>query len=192
MNRKLGKNIMKAKLLLISSLILLSACSEPNGDLQTWMSQTKAEAKAKVKSIEPLPPVEPVRYSSPVIDRLNAFTRSRMTVADKNSDDVNANRIKEILEEYNLEDLLYVGYVGEKKNLSALIRTKTDDFIYTVKPGNHLGRNNGRITMIEDCKITIKEPAEKDAITTGSEEEQIRYLELEDSGCSSNNAQGNS
>ena len=38
---------MKAKLLLLSSIILLSACSEEGGNLQEWMNQKKMEAKNK-------------------------------------------------------------------------------------------------------------------------------------------------
>ena len=43
---------MKAKLLLLSSIILLSACSEEGGNLQEWMNQKKAEAKTKVRPVE--------------------------------------------------------------------------------------------------------------------------------------------
>ena len=43
---------MKAKLLLLSSIILLSACSEEGGNLQEWMNQKKMEAKNKVRPVE--------------------------------------------------------------------------------------------------------------------------------------------
>ena len=53
---------MKAKLLLLSSIILLSACSEESGNVQEWMTQKKAEAKTKVRPVEEPAKLEPVAY----------------------------------------------------------------------------------------------------------------------------------
>ena len=48
---------MKVRLLL-ASLFILSACSGEHDDLNSWMQQTRQEAKSKIRPPEPVAPVQ--------------------------------------------------------------------------------------------------------------------------------------
>ena len=72
------------------------------------------------------------------------------------------NRSKELLENYSLENLRYVGSIGTPGSLSALIEIQVngEPHVYTVKPGNYLGQNFGRISKITADKIDLVETVE--------------------------------
>ena len=152
---------MKVKLVLMSALVL-TGCSEKYGDLQAWMSQARADAKAKVRSIEPPALLEPVTYFAPQQSGPNAYSMQRMKAAFQNGNAPNLNRTKELLENYSLENLRYVGSIGTVSALSALIEVEVNGqkHVYTVRSGNHLGQNFGRITKITTDKIEIVETVE--------------------------------
>ena len=137
---------MKVKLFLMSALVL-AGCSEQYGDLQEWMSQARAEAKTKVSPVEPLAPIEPVTYFAPQITGPNAFNMQRMKAAFQNGNAPDLNRSKELLENYSLENLIEIQVNGEPH-------------VYTVKPGNYLGQNFGRISKITADKIDLVETVE--------------------------------
>ena len=86
----------------------------------------------------------------------------RMKAAFQNGSAPNLNRTKELLENYSLENLRYVGSIGSKNALSALIEVEVNGqpHVYTVRPGNYLGQNFGRITKITADRIGIVETVE--------------------------------
>lgn len=149
---------MKVKLLLISSLIALSACSEEHGDLQSWMSNTRKAAKSKIKPAEKPAPVERVTYFAPPTSGPNAFDVQRLKAAYPNGNVPDLNRTKEILENFSLENLKYVGSIGANGKLSAMINA--DGRVYTVRVGNRLGQNFGRVVAITPDLIKIVETVE--------------------------------
>ena len=144
---------MKVKLVLMSALVL-AGCSEKYGDLHEWMNQTRADAKTKVRPA--------VTYFAPQQSGPNAYSMQRMKAAFQNGSAPNLNRTKELLENYSLENLRYVGSIGSKNALSALIEVDVNGqpHVYTVRPGNYLGQNFGRITKITTDRIGIVETVE--------------------------------
>lgn len=152
---------MKAKLFLMSALVL-AGCSEQYGDLQSWMQETRNEAKSKIRPAEPPAPIEPVTYFPPQTSGPNAFNAQRLKAAFQNNNAPDLQRNKELLENYSLENLRYVGSIGSGNNLSALIEVEVngEPHVYTVKQGNHLGQNFGRIAKITPDKIDIIETVE--------------------------------
>ncbi|MCG6504941.1 MAG: pilin assembly protein [Neisseria sp.] len=148
---------MKVRLLL-ASLFILSACSGEHDDLNSWMQQTRQEAKSKIRPPEPVAPVERVTYFPPQFSGPNAYSVQRMKAAYQNSNAPDLNRPKELLENYSLENLKYVGSIGTARSLSALI--EVDGHVYTVTPGKHLGQNFGRVSRITPDKIDIVEVVE--------------------------------
>ena len=149
---------MKLKLLILSSLIALSACIEQDGDLQAWMQQARAEAKSKIKPAEKPEPVEPVNYFAPVHEGPNAFNAQRMRAAYQNSNSPDMNRPKELLETFSLENIKYVGYIGSNNNFSAMV--EADGHVYNIKLGSHLGQNYGKLVAITPEALKIVEVVE--------------------------------
>ena len=144
---------------LLLTLMGLAACSAPNEDLQQWMQNTRNEAKTKVKKPElpELPP--PATYQAPATSGMNAFNSSRLRMGMQGANAPDLNRPKEVLENFSLENLRYVGSLSSSgKPTSAYI--SADNHVYTVKTGNYLGQNYGRISAIEADKLVITELVE--------------------------------
>lgn len=70
---------------------------------------------------------------------------------------IDESRIKEPLEQFELNQLVYKGsVVSQSGELYGLIQTP-DGQIASVKVGNHLGKNNGRIAEITPSQINLIE-----------------------------------
>lgn len=153
---------MKTKFVILTSLLVLSACAEEHSDLQSWMQKTKAEAKSKIKPPQAPEPLQPVTYFPPSVNGPHAFNSQKLKAAFQNSSAPDMNRSKELLENYSLENLRFIGSIGTAGNLSGLIEVDADGEkkVYTVKPGNYLGQNYGKISKITSDKIDIIEVVE--------------------------------
>ncbi|XXQ68794.1 pilus assembly protein PilP [Neisseriaceae bacterium B1] len=149
---------MKVKLLALSSLIALSACSEEHSDLQSWMQEQRNSAKSQIKPAEKPVPMEHVVYVTPQLSSPHAFSSSKMRSAAQNANAPDMSRAKELLENYSLENLKFVGSIGTPNNRSGLV--EVDGHIYTVRVGNHIGQNYGRISKITADGLEIIEVVE--------------------------------
>ena len=158
---------MKWTLLLLSSLVILSACSEEGGDLQSWMQQERASAKAKIKPVEAPPAVEPITYIAPPPVEPNAFKAARLQAAYQSADMPDMNRPKEFLEGFSLENLKYVGFISNANGSDIKAMVDAEGHIYMVGMGNHLGQNFGKIVAIDEAGITVEEVVE--SVTGGWE-----------------------
>ena len=87
------------------------------------------------------------------------------------------NRPKELLENYSLENLNYVGSIGAGKALSAMI--EVEGHVYTVNVGNHVGQNFGRIVRITPDVIKVVEVVED---ASGNWTNREAEIVLNDSG----------
>ncbi|QMT32332.1 pilus assembly protein PilP [Alysiella filiformis] len=149
---------MKVKILLLSSVLALTACVGEDDNLQDWMTQQKQAAKSKVKQPVPPEPVQPVTYVSHGLISPHEFNERRMRTPSGGSSAPEVNRAKEVLENYPLAQLKFVGSVKSDKGLSALIQA--DGHVYTVKVGNYMGENYGRVSAIYQDHIIITEKVE--------------------------------
>lgn len=147
---------MKTKILLLSSLLMLTACIDESDNLGEWMATKKKEAKTKVKPPEPPAPVQPVTYLEPSRTSPHEFNERRMRSQTGNVP--NLNRPKELLENYPLDSLRFAGTIGSGSRLSGLV--EVEGHVYTVNVGNHVGQNFGRITKITTDGITVTEAVE--------------------------------
>lgn len=146
------------KLLILSSLLLLSACQADQGDLQEWMNNTQKEAKRKLKPAS-IPMAAPVEIYAPEIQPdLDAFNPKRLNSAMQGANAPNPNRPKEVLENFSLDTLRYVGSFRQGGRISAFI--DAEGRVYTVGIGNYMGQNHGRIKSIQEDKIILSELVE--------------------------------
>ncbi|SAY51235.1 PilP protein [Neisseria weaveri] len=146
------------KILILTGLTLLSACSSEHEDLQEWMQNTQKQARANIKpfeapSVKPMPP-----YIPPNQNGLNAFDPKRLNMIHKGANAPNLNRPKEVLENFSLENLKYVGLLENGKQTSGFI--EAENHIYTVAEGNYIGQNFGLIKSITADKILLREVVE--------------------------------
>lgn len=76
------------------------------------------------------------------------------------------------LENFSLDSLLFVGLMRQKNKVFALISTP-DASISLVKTGDYIGNHHGKIILIKDQRIHIRED-----VVVGSESSQITTLHL--------------
>lgn len=154
---------MKAKLLLIPLIMLATACSDENSDLQEWMKTTQQQAKSRLKPPSPPEPVEAAQYNQPAPINPHAFHLYRMRAAAPQVTSgslPDLRRPKQLLENMSLETLMFVGTIGSGNNLSALVSSATDSHVYTVNLGNYMGKNYGRVVKITTDELTLSETVE--------------------------------
>ncbi|MDO5639282.1 MAG: pilus assembly protein PilP [Neisseria sp.] len=143
---------------LFAGMLVLTACSPAHEDLRTWMSDTQQEAKTRVIPFEAPTINPPQTYTPPTFTGLNAFDSKRLNVAQQGANAPNLNRPKELLEGFSLENLKYVGSLRSGNSISGYV--EADGHTYTVRPGNYMGQNFGRIQSITPDKIVLTEVVE--------------------------------
>ncbi|WP_107688272.1 pilus assembly protein PilP [Neisseria wadsworthii] len=150
---------MNHKILLPSLMALMvAACSPEHGDLRQWMEQTQKDAQKHIQPFEQ-PTVNPsVTYIPPKTTGLNAFSAKRLNEGIAGHNAPNINRPKEVLEAFSLENMKYVGSFISGSQKTGYI--EIDGHVYTVKTGNYVGQNFGKITSIMPDKLTITEVIE--------------------------------
>ena len=148
------KHVITRSMLVVTCLVVLTACTRGQSDLETWVAKTKAE---------PAPPLQPL----PVMQQFESFEYAAQNMRDPFSPPVpdrnegsgprpDPDRRKEVLEAFPLDSMNMAGTIGAGKSLVGLV-TAPDKVTYRIKPGNYLGQNDGRVTAIYEDRIEIVE-----------------------------------
>jgi type IV pilus assembly protein PilP len=141
--------------LLASMLALLGGCGSDLDELQAKVDEIKS---APGTGVEPLPEVKPYEtFDYAAADQRSPFEPGIPASANApNAIRPDQNRPREFLEQFSLDTLRMVGTVRLKGKLFGLVQTR-DGLVHRVLPGNHLGQADGRITAIEEGKISLTE-----------------------------------
>jgi len=141
--------------------LLLSACAASNmQDLEGYVEEVKARKSGR---IEPLPEIKvPELFAYQMKGRPDPF---RPFVEDM-PDDVPRgtgggvqppeNHVKEELEQFPLDTLRMVGTLEREAARWALV-TAPDGAVHRVQPGNYVGKNFGKITLVAEDKVDLVE-----------------------------------
>lgn len=138
--------------------LFVSACSNNNDDLYTFIKDTKA---THVGSVKPIPQFEPYKNFTYSADKLRDPFEPSVDLQQKQKTAANSlrpdrNRPREPLESFPLDTLSMVGILEQKKNLWGLIKDP-QGIVHRVQVGNYIGQNEGRITEITDTDIRLNE-----------------------------------
>ncbi len=169
---------MKRWLLYVLLLSGLTGCfGEEHGDLKDWMTEQSKGLRGKV---EPLPEAKVyVAFPYNAFELADPFQTSKMELAKKGSGNgltPNTNRVKEVLENYDLEKLKMVGTLQQGRAVQALIRAP-DGNLYRVKQGSYMGQNFGMVVKVSETEISLKEIVEDSG---GDWAERTTSLSLDD------------
>ena len=138
------------------SLALLAGCGQDEfADLRAFMAQAGQGAQQK---LEPLPPVKPqVEFNYDPTGLPDPF-RPRSMKPSKGGGGIQPDltRPKGPLEQDPLDGLHMVGTLSKGGQLYALVR-RSDNTLYRVAKGDHIGQNFGVILSISESSIEIKE-----------------------------------
>ncbi len=146
--------------ILLLGVFALSACSQSNEDLNSFIAETKLK---HLGSVKPLPTFEPYKnftYSAENLrDPFEASfeAESEATTSSKsNGLRPSASRPKEPLESFPLDTLRMVGILIQNKNTWGLV-TDPNNVVHRVQAGSYVGQNEGQITAVTEKQIDITE-----------------------------------
>jgi type IV pilus assembly protein PilP len=143
----------------VLTLLVLSGCSKgSNEDLKTFISVNKERPPGKIEPLKQYPPYKPYSYSaqglrSPFIP--TAVMEQKILAPSSNVTPI-FGREKQPLESFGFNTLTMVGTVKKGSTLWALIRNP-EGTIERVKVGYYLGKDNGRITEINNNVVDVIE-----------------------------------
>jgi type IV pilus assembly protein PilP len=173
---------MKNKLLVVLALGLgLTACDREQSELQSWMDQERKSVNPTVAKVERPKEFEPYRYESG--GQLDPFSASKLNKAleaaasrpSKSGLQPDLARRRESLETHPLDAIKMVGHIRRSGKDVALL--SVDALVFTVKVGNYLGQNFGKITKISEAEIVVKELVQD---ATGDWVEREASLQLQE------------
>lgn len=146
--------------LVLSALVLVTACSDVNDDLKQYIASVKARPAGKIPPLPEIKPYEAFVYAAgemrnPFESVAPAAEAELLTAKDCFAPD--PNRRKEDLERFALDSLKMVGVLGRGNQIYALVRNDADSSIYRLQTGNYLGLNHGHITKITEDKVELTE-----------------------------------
>ena len=155
------------KIIALSSLLILSSCnvlfSSNNSELEAQMNRIIQDQKPNVAPIREV--LEPIEFVYDVSEKRSPFQPEEEILRSRPNpvSDVKPilNRPPQLLESVRIENIRMSGTMqGENGKLVALVDvsgTNKYDAVYTVKVGDYLGKNHGRILQITDLNIAIEE-----------------------------------
>ncbi|HVJ63108.1 MAG TPA: pilus assembly protein PilP [Tahibacter sp.] len=141
----------------VLAALVLSGCTAGRRDLEDWVAAEKAKKGAP---IEPLPTVktfETFEYKD--LDMRDPFSPSAEEARDETvgtGPRPDEGRVKEALESFPLDGLAMVGTIGIGDALEGLVKDP-DGVVHRIHPGNYLGQNYGKITLIAEDRIEVVE-----------------------------------
>ena len=139
----------------VAVLATVAGCSDDTDQLRAKIAEIKARPGGR---IEPLPEVKPYEtFAYPASDERSPFEPGMPASATgPNAIRPDSSRPREFLEQFSLDTLRMVGTLKLQGRIYGLVQTK-DGLVHRVLPGNHLGQSDGRITAIEEGKISLIE-----------------------------------
>jgi len=145
------------RIALLAAVVTVAAagCSSDLDDLQARIQEVRSRPGGR---IEPLPEVQPYETFSYAATNLRSpFTQGMpATASAPGALRPDLNRPREFLEQFSLDTLRMVGTLRMHGRMYGLIQTN-DGLVHRVLPGNRLGQSDGRITAIEEGKISLTE-----------------------------------
>jgi len=144
---------------LCASFLMLSGCNGSKADLDEYFSVQRGKPAAP---IVPIPEVKPyLRYIYPEHEKdpFDAAMLAPNTVREEiidNGINIDTTRVPEFLEGFPLDSLRMVGTVKKDNTLWALVKIP-EGAVQTVKSGNYLGQNYGKVVSISEVKMDMVE-----------------------------------
>jgi type IV pilus assembly protein PilP len=137
------------------SCLLMACNSSADLSLDDYLRRVRSRAMQQPK---PIPQLERLaKFLYPVADtRPNPFQVKTMKLIH-NKKVGNQTRIKQFLEEFPLKSLRFVGVMKKDSETWALISRREGGELSTVKVGDFMGENEGRIIEIKENSLRLGE-----------------------------------
>lgn len=143
--------------LIVMLAVSLSACGADMDDLDTEINRIKSQPGGRIDPLPEITPYESFAYMADAEGLRSPFRPDTPQTAGPGSGIRPVDeRVKEYLERYPLDTLRMVGTLNLGGTDYGLIQTE-DGLVHRVIPGNFMGQNDGRITIIEESAIQLVE-----------------------------------
>jgi type IV pilus assembly protein PilP len=133
----------------------LAGCSGGQSDLQKWIADTKKKPGGRIQALPEVKPYETYVYSAAKM-RSPFQPLGPVSANGQAGLRPSSRRNREFLEGFSLDTLKMVGTFTVGKNFYGLVQSK-DGLVHKVQPGNYLGQNDGKVTVISGGKISLVE-----------------------------------
>lgn len=167
---------MRALVVSLLSLSALAGCgSDEFQDLKAFVTQSGDGLRGKVDPLPQVAPYEPFVYNDFELPNPFAPRKKETARPGGSGPQPDMDRKREALEAFPLESLKMVGTLERANHNWAIIKTP-DHNLYRVHPGNYMGQNFGKITLVSEASVTLQELIQD--TTTGSWSERTSTLQL--------------
>ena len=146
------------RLLPLLAAACLAGCGDDYQDLHEFMRTTEASLPRQIEPLPEVKPYEPFTYDAFALAEPFKPRPLRQDTADNSKPRgpvPDPNRRKEALEAFPIETLHMVGTLQQNKVTYALVRAENS--LYRVRPGDHMGTDNGLVTGVSDTEIKLRE-----------------------------------
>jgi type IV pilus assembly protein PilP len=148
------------KLPVLITLVCLAGCQQEKEDLNEYVTRIKAQQKSDIPPIPVMKPYESFEYAAkdfkdPFIPTVTESPEPEPEPIADNGLRPDSNRRREALESFELAELQFVGTLEQEK-IWALVRAP-DGVIHRVQAGNYMGSNHGKITLISEAHMELRE-----------------------------------
>ncbi len=146
-------------LVVVLAMSALSACSGDMDELDAYINDIKAKPGGRIEPLPEITPYETFTYVADVEGLRSPFQPDMPQAAGPavGGIEIDEERLPEFLEQFPLDTLRMVGTLELGENEYGLVQTTHDGLIHRVIPGNYMGQNHGRITVISEAEIAMIE-----------------------------------
>lgn len=151
---------MRLSLFPVALSVFLVGCDSASdfADLQLFMDDVKARPKGAIEPLPKFQPYEAFTYNAAALrSPFQPPIKIDLVQREKGSKEIKPDeaRVKQFLEGFNIETFEMVGTLRNEAGAYALV--KGAGGVHRVRAGDYLGRNHGKIMMIDDSKIEVME-----------------------------------
>ena len=151
---------MRLSLFPVALSVFLVGCDAASdfADLQLFLDDVKARPKGAIEPLPKFQPYEAFTYNAAALrSPFQPPIKIDLVQREKGSKEIKPDeaRVKQFLEGFNIETFEMVGTLKNETGAYALV--KGAGGVHRVRAGDYLGRNHGKIMMIDDSKIEVME-----------------------------------
>ena len=149
-----------SRALLVAGLLGLAGCGSSSDfdDLRSYMDEVRAKPKGAIEPLPTFQPYESFTYRAASLrSPFQPPVKIDIVARQKGSGEIkpDESRVKQFLEGFNIETFEMVGTLRNDRELFALVNGAGG--VHRVKVGDYLGRNHGKIILIDESKVDVME-----------------------------------
>jgi type IV pilus assembly protein PilP len=155
----MGASTIKKLVALSLTVLAIGGCSGDMDDLDQYINTVKARPGGRIDPLPEITPYEVFTYKADIDGLRSPFVPDSPQAATGMANSgtrPDRERSREFLEQFPLDTLRMVGTLSQGDTDYGLVQT-SDGLIHRVVPGQYMGQNDGRITIIDDSRIELIE-----------------------------------